>query len=326
VRLALPRLSFGRGLLPDILIVGSSQAGEFATMTAYGFVPPVGAEPTIVTTDVPCRKCQYNLRSLPIDGRCPECGTPVGFSTKGDLIRYSDPTWTDTLRRGINCIILGVLVAVVGGILAAFLFRGNPIPMILSSFASSILFLVGAWLLTMPDPSGLGEDKYGTSRKLIRITLLVGLVNHLLTFAQQTMVMPPDARFLVQSLAGLASLVGVVGQFAMLNYLGKLARRIPDFKIADRAHFLMYALGITYGLFIVLGLIAALSLRGARTAGPPAGLVAVGCIAGLMALALIVFGVMYLFMLDKLGKRLKEQAALARQTWAAAPISPQALR
>ena len=53
-----------------------------------------------VEGDIPCRKCSYNLRGLPLDGRCPECGTPVGVSVNGELLRYSDPEFIQTLRRG----------------------------------------------------------------------------------------------------------------------------------------------------------------------------------------------------------------------------------
>jgi hypothetical protein len=294
-------------------------------MTAYGFEPAVAVEPTTVMSDVPCRKCRYNLRGPSTDGRCPECGTPVGFSTMGDLICFSDPTWTDTLRRGITMILLAVLVAIVGTLVAGFLFRGDPAATTLASLASSLLFLLGAWFLTTPDPSGRGEDNYGKSRRFIRLTLLIAIGNHLLTLAQQALSLPPEARMLVQVIAGLAALVGVAGQFAMLNYLGKLALRIPDFAIADRARFLTYALGISYGLFILLGVVIGLAMRAGG--GPPSGFAAFGCILGLIAIALIVFGIMYLFMLSKLGRRLSEQAAIARQTWAAAPpISPQALR
>jgi hypothetical protein len=46
-----------------------------------------------VDADIPCRKCGYNLRGLAVDGRCPECATPVGVSINGELLRYSDPTF-----------------------------------------------------------------------------------------------------------------------------------------------------------------------------------------------------------------------------------------
>jgi hypothetical protein len=291
-------------------------------MTAYGYVPPAAPESTVVLVDTPCRKCRYNLRGLSIDGRCPECGTPVGYSTKGDLIRYSDPLWVDMLRRGISCIVWSVVVVIVGAILNAILSRGGaPSPIsALVSLGGYILYLTGAWFLTAPDPSGLGEDQYGTSRQIIRYALLAGVVSQLLQLVQMS-TPTPDVRRVVLLISALASLCSVVGIFAMLNYLSKLALRIPDHAISDRARFLMYAIGWSYGLLIVIGVMVALAVAGGgpRPAAPGGAFVFLGCAAGLLGLALIVFGIMYLLMLEKLGRRLKEQVTLARQTWAASP-------
>ena len=55
----------------------------------------------IVSQDFPCRKCAYNLRGLPSNGTCPECNAPVEISISGDLLRYSDPNYLESLRRGI---------------------------------------------------------------------------------------------------------------------------------------------------------------------------------------------------------------------------------
>ena len=41
------------------------------------------------------------------------------------------------------------------------------------------------------------------------------------------------------------------------------------------------------------------------------------CFTGLAGLLLLVFGVMYLLMLEKFSKTFKEQASSARQAWAA---------
>src|SRR4051812_1798992 len=38
------------------------------------------APPTLLTSDLPCFQCRYNLRALPADGNCPECGTPIAQS------------------------------------------------------------------------------------------------------------------------------------------------------------------------------------------------------------------------------------------------------
>src|SRR6185369_614177 len=113
-----------------------------------------------VIADVVCRKCAYNLRGLNTSGRCPECGTSVGFSIQGDYLRFCDPSWVDTLRLGVVILLSGIGVIVLAVIVSAVqgATRGraggaaNPLGMILS-IAGYALMVGGAWLLTTPDPS-----------------------------------------------------------------------------------------------------------------------------------------------------------------------------
>src|SRR5689334_9163356 len=70
----------------------------------------------IVTEDVPCRKCAYNVRGLHQNNKCPECGTPVGLSIRGNLLCYSDPEWVEKLLRGVDLILWGLLAALVGSV------------------------------------------------------------------------------------------------------------------------------------------------------------------------------------------------------------------
>ena len=35
---------------------------------------------TVITIDIPCHKCEYNLRGLSESGRCPECGSSIVIS------------------------------------------------------------------------------------------------------------------------------------------------------------------------------------------------------------------------------------------------------
>lgn len=49
-----------------------------------------------VRSDIPCDECGYNLRTMPIDGHCPECNFPVSDSihaneVRGDVGKLSDP-------------------------------------------------------------------------------------------------------------------------------------------------------------------------------------------------------------------------------------------
>jgi hypothetical protein len=287
---------------------------------------PAAAAPAIAE-DTPCRKCGYNLRGLSSDGRCPECGTSVGFSLQGDLLRFCDPGWVETLRRGIQCIIAGVVLAFVAG-LGIFVMavggRGGPPiwPLIGGAIiiAAMIVATIGWWLLTRPDPSGLGEDQYGTVRKIIRVAQVVGLVQLFLANVTRVTTLDDVTMMAIQAVTIICHIVEAVGIFAECAYLERLARRIPDAQISARAHFLMWALGLTYGVFRLFSV--ALNLLGWRpVAGQAQGLF---CFNGIIALFVLIFFVMFLFMLEKMGKRFKEQALAARQTWAAAPFGQSA--
>ncbi len=76
-------------------------------------------ESTRIATDLPCLKCGYNLRTLPLAGRCPECGVPVERTMRGDLLRFSDPKWVAGLSGGVQCWLAALLVFLLGISLAA---------------------------------------------------------------------------------------------------------------------------------------------------------------------------------------------------------------
>ena len=289
---------------------------------------PVLPLPSIVDQDIPCRKCSYDLRGLSIEGRCPECGTPVGLSVNGELLRYSDPKFISTLARGVSLIRWGIVVliaAVVVVMVAASAARGARPPLVvrLAPLIANVMMVAGAWLLTSRDPSGIGEDQYGTARRIIRFTLLVGISKDLLDLAVgMSTPLPPAAQIAFQTLGFATGLVWLVGQFAQLNYLHKLALRIPNPEQSQRARFLMWGLGTTYALFLVIGFVAAIALATRGRTAPGATVIGAGCAGGILFLALIVFGVMYLFMLGRFGREFKAQAALARQVWSAATTQP----
>ena len=274
----------------------------------------------VVATEIPCRKCGYNLRGLHVEGRCPECGRAVGLSVRGDFLRYSDPGWVRKLHRGIRMIIWAIVVIVLGVLLgiALGIGMGNaavaaaaPVTAMLVGY---VLYLVGTWLLTEPDPSGVGEDQYGTSRKIIRIALVLGVVNQAIEIARQFAPIPAALHSTLTLIGFVFSLAGLVAIFAQLQYLKKLAMRIPDPQLAGRAHFLMYAIAISYGVVIVFGILTGLLAGTAGAAGGPVA--AVGCIMGITGIAVLVFAIMYLLMIERMGKRFAEEADAAEATWA----------
>jgi hypothetical protein len=280
-----------------------------------------------VVTDIPCRKCGYDLRGLSVNGRCPECGAAVGVSVHGNLLRFSDPGWVRGLQKGAWLILVGVLILIVGAIFAALLGAASPqlasVVAPLLSIGGNIVMIVGAWRLTEPDPSGIGEDEYGTSRKIIRVALVVGIFNSILNNIPRAGSIAPEMRMVLGTLSVIAGLIGLVGQFAQLNYLSKLAMRIPDQQASERARFLMFAIGISYGIILLGGLAMLFTGLAAGPRSPGGGFIGGACVMALAAIALLVFGVMYLFLLSRLSRAFGEQAQAAEQTWArnAAPAA-----
>ena len=82
-----------------------------ASLPTPGFEQPESIpldEQGNIAADVSCLVCGYNLRTQPLQGRCPECGTAVGRSAHGDLLRYCEPGWVETLAGGMDWIVAGI--------------------------------------------------------------------------------------------------------------------------------------------------------------------------------------------------------------------------
>lgn len=123
----------------------------------------------VVQGDCPCRRCGYNLRGLHGNRRCPECGTAIGLSVLGDLLRFANAEWLAQLIRGVRLIFAGIVAAVfLNYVCVEALTGGASVLAELVDSAGALILLGGAWMVTMPDPSGLGEAQYGRVRRFIR--------------------------------------------------------------------------------------------------------------------------------------------------------------
>ncbi|MBU0640864.1 MAG: hypothetical protein KKB50_18515 [Planctomycetes bacterium] len=280
-------------------------------------------EAETIICDLACRRCGYNLRGLHRDGRCPECGTNVGLSTHGDLLRFADPDWVENLARGLNLILWGILANIVFGTMGGIAHRFiAPAVGVMLGFVGSLVAFYGAWLLTQPDPSGIDEDRYVTARKFIRFALLIGLLYSIGAVIVAGLNLPTLLRIILFALAGLAGLVGLAGEFAKLLYLQRLALRVPDQRAADRARFLRWAWTICYGAIIVVGGLFGFMTAVAPTGGPSGGLAAgiavLGCFMAVLGIAALVFLLLYVRLMYNLRQVFRQQAQEARSTWAAA--------
>lgn len=144
---------------------------------------------------------------------------------------------------------------------------------------------------------------------------------------------------------GVSALVGIVAEIAKYTYIEKLARRIPDLRLAGRARFVRRANYVLIGGGVVLGAVLAVMVvsagpgtLAATFAGPPpaptaasspsslpsatitTALVAIVAVGGVgvcgLGMIMLVIGVASLVLLFGLRKALQAQAELARHHWA----------
>src|SRR3954471_9644603 len=74
----------------------------------------------IVTSDLNCRRCGYNLRGLTYGGRCPECNVPVAMSAQSDALRYGDPRWLRRLCIGCEMLMAQKLLYIAWSAISLF--------------------------------------------------------------------------------------------------------------------------------------------------------------------------------------------------------------
>ncbi len=203
-------------------------------------VEPVNAEPAHVSEDLLCLKCGYNLRGLDFRGSCPECGTSIGKSTYGNTLRFGDPAWVRRLASGMRWITWGNIYVLLSAFLAhvALLggmnFRSAGLGMILPG----LVWLVGCWKLTTPDPAESFPESID-ARSLARWTTVVSLlVIPLGALAERLF---PQYSSLIWAAWWSMALVSTL---AVMHYVGRLTRRIPRDLLRQQGQIIIWGIGI----------------------------------------------------------------------------------
>lgn len=248
-------------------------------------VPPASGT---LLHDHPCIKCSYNLIGLSTTGVCPECGTDVARSLRGDLLFDSSPAYVATLHRGalliIGAIITSIVIAVFTMIMA-FVYRGMDggveIVINLTQCALTMVSLYGYWCFSEPDPGQLSTNLGEKPRRFMRISILCAAGSMLLMTGMQVFLIASGMKNSLQSPMGpnapgfwtalilvlAVSLIGLAAwlvQFiATMRYSQWLAPRLPNEKLHNRAKLYIWLLPVIYlvGLCLVgLGPLVAMVL------------------------------------------------------------------
>ncbi|MFO0829244.1 MAG: hypothetical protein U0572_13990 [Phycisphaerales bacterium] len=251
-----------------------------------------------------CRVCGQALAGLPRDGACPECGTPIERSLRGNWLEYASPEYVASLRRGAWLVIVGLAATLLWFVATPLTLELAVRPGHLSMTAGMLLIqimdvaattvsLVGWWLFTAPDPAMRDADADVRARVALRgllffvaIATLLGLVVLLVPGLGQTglrtiigeISITPNTKFTPTLLGGLSIRLlllaaKLVAFFLGLVYVRELAARMPDARLRRLAHRLLWLvpllstvgiLACGLGPFIAFGLYVWMMVKALR--------------------------------------------------------------
>jgi len=270
-----------------------------------------------ITEDVACRRCGYNLRTLAPNAKCPECGTPVADSLRGNLLRDADPEWVERLSLGAGLKLWNIALAILGGLAAGTLMSVGlpPTVVVLFGWVGGALGLWATFAITTQEPRIALQEDPVTLRKSLRVGTVIAFVGGLLSQSGMG-----AGSTVVQVVAGCLSLAGVFVVWGELVYFRRFADRIPDEKLRRSTTLLMWIAPITFGLIVVAGAVAAFlfATKGTATAsgttttasGPAAGVAVGACFFSAFGLYLVLW---YVRVLTRYRKAFKESAAIGRR-------------
>lgn len=238
-----------------------------------------------VATDLTCVTCAYNLRTMPHDAICPECATPVVNSLVVEELRFCDPNWLRSIRRGLNIVVASFIVSIVLGIFVAMFFMvqaataGGGIPttsmtwVTLPSLCMYALLVWGVFCMTVPKPDEPAEDRVNKYAKAARVLMVLAMAVSLLTLLgdYDLNAWATDSINLWQAAPELfANLFMTAAAICVLMVFGRIAvlARRPGLKKLNT--WLSWLVGVQMVLGFVSGIVAVFAMP-SMLAGMPGG-------------------------------------------------------
>jgi hypothetical protein len=245
--------------------------------------------PGPVATDTLCVRCSYNLKGLPPTGNCPECGTPVERSLRGDRLIYSDADYLRKLTNGSAWIVTAIALdclLYVGGLsvlnMRSTLSLGPGLTVVQQGAKVLVAgaSIYGYWQFSAPDPGQLSTNRGQTPRRLIRIAAGIKGLSTLCTFLFVASLgyLPSINQIsggrgatalgaVALALALLSAVVYLADRaasciqfFAAMLYVRWLAGRIPSPTLVKRATIYTWLLPVLFVFLCCIGYVISLLL------------------------------------------------------------------
>ena len=200
-----------------------------------------------------CLRCGYDLRGVPDDAACPECGLGADRSRRPtDALRDARPAWLRSLAIGVRLMLLAVPIAIAGSLGAEWLlnvlidYAQNALSTLTpwqfdvivtlaelwGAYLGSVFLLAGAILVTRPEGYAPADLRDRRSRRWIRSLAAVPLLGlaavHALGLAEVDGSRSVSMAIVVIAIALLLPLP-IVG----MSYLRSLATRLRSPHLAE---------------------------------------------------------------------------------------------
>ncbi|MBN2562185.1 MAG: hypothetical protein JXQ75_14775 [Phycisphaerae bacterium] len=276
--------------------------------------PVIEAEATI-TTDTSCMICGYNLRGMTPSKVCPECGTPIGRSIHGNLLRYADSEWLDKLSLGVRLTLWSILISIliITGVTVIVVTAASRVSPIVIGIPRIVMAGLGLWakvLVTTVEPSVAFTESLVTLRRAVRGCAIVSFAGATIESFGAHLLGPTQ----VAVSSAVLGLAGVVAQFGMFIYLRRFAMRIPNPKLAKSTTKVMWGLGIAVGIMSICTIVQALirAFSGAPWA-TQLPFIVFRIAASVATIPLLVFGIWYVIILFNYRDAFRKAATQARQ-------------
>lgn len=240
-------------------------------MADAGVAGTVASAAPFLDRDVACVRCSYNLRGLPTNRNCPECGEPIANSIKGFMLQDASAEYRAKLKLGLSLVLNGILVLILFflvSVLASFLLGGrfSWVQTVINGvgFVIGCVMLLGYWRYTEPDPGYMMFEQPSSARNVVRVSVAVSAAISLLQFLNGFLSLAGMAG----GVAGVLLIILMIASFAVwmvqffgvMNYTAWVGGRVPDEFIVRRAKMYRWLLPVIYvvGAIVVIGPLIAL--------------------------------------------------------------------